>query len=109
MNCVTTLFMLTQSKSKKPEVVISKGTTPKESLINGIEQLGGISKFIIKEDQVFIKFNLNLPGGFPTNTNFDVLEALIVSCKEVGAEKIYVGSFPLRGIPIKSVSDVLNL
>ncbi len=109
MNCDTTFFMLTQSRSKKTEVVISKGITPKESLLKGIEQLGGISNFISKEDQVFIKFNLNLPGGFPTNINFDVLEALIKSCKEAGANKIYLGSFPVRGIPIKIISDLLHL
>jgi len=101
--------MLAQSKSKKPEVVISRGNTPKESLIKGIEQLGGISKFISEGDHVFIKFNLNLPGGFPINTNFDVLEAVIVSCKEAGADKVYLGSFPLKGIPIKIISDLYNL
>ena len=109
MNCLTTFFMLVQSKSKKTEVVISKGNTPKESLLKGIEQLGGISKFISKDDNIFIKFNLNLPGGFPTNTNFDVLETLIISCKQAGADNIYLGSFPIRGIPIKIISDLLNL
>ncbi len=101
--------MLVHSKSKKPEVTVSKGDTPKESLIKGVERLGGLSKFINEGEQVFIKFNLNLPGGFPTNTNFDVLETLIVSCKEVGAKKIYLGSFPFKGIPIKVISDLLNL
>jgi uncharacterized protein (DUF362 family) len=101
--------MLSQSKSKKPEIVISRGITPKETLLKGIEELGGISKYISEGDHVFIKFNLNLPGGFPTNTNFDVLEALIVSCKESGAKKIHVGSFALNGIPIKTISDLLNL
>jgi uncharacterized protein (DUF362 family) len=101
--------MSAHSKSKKSEVAVSKGDTPKESLIKGIERLGGLSKFINEGDQVFIKFNLNLPGGFPTNTNLDVLETLIVSCKEIGAKKIYLGSFPFKGIPIKVISDLLNL
>ncbi|MFX1379559.1 MAG: DUF362 domain-containing protein [Promethearchaeota archaeon] len=109
MNCETTFSMLSQSKSKKTNVVISKGNTPKESLLKGIEKLGGISNYISKDDQVFIKFNLNLPGGFPTNTNYDVLEALIIACKEAGADKIYLGSFPIKGIPIKIISDLLNL
>jgi uncharacterized protein (DUF362 family) len=101
--------MSAPTRSKKSEVVISKGNTPKESLLKGIEQLGGISNFISKDDQVFIKFNLNLPGGFPINTNIDVLTALINSCKEAGAEKIYLGSFPVKGIPIKIISDFLDL
>ncbi|MFX0024070.1 MAG: DUF362 domain-containing protein [Candidatus Hermodarchaeota archaeon] len=101
--------MSSQIRSKRPEVIISKGDNPKESLLKGIEQLGGIGNFIGQDDQVFIKFNLTLPGGFPTNTNFDVLKELILSCKEAGAEKIYIGSFPIRGIPIKVISDLLNL
>ncbi|MFX0154113.1 MAG: DUF362 domain-containing protein [Candidatus Hodarchaeota archaeon] len=101
--------MLSQLKSKKTEVAISKGDTPKESLIKGIEKLGGISKFIDDGDQIFIKFNLNLPGGFPTNTNNEVLEELIKTCKEAGASKIYLGSFPVKDIPIKIVSDLLEL
>ncbi|MFX0036354.1 MAG: DUF362 domain-containing protein [Candidatus Hermodarchaeota archaeon] len=101
--------MLSQSKSKKPEVAISKADTPKECLKKGIEILGGISKFIDEGDQVFIKFNLNLPAGFPNNTNFEVLEELIILCKQAGAKKIYLGSFPLKGIPIKIISDLFNL
>ncbi|MFX0104160.1 MAG: DUF362 domain-containing protein [Candidatus Hodarchaeota archaeon] len=101
--------MLAQSKSKKPEVTVSKGNTPKESLAKGIERLGGLSRFIDEGEQVFIKLNLNIPSGFPSNTNFEVLEALIASCKETGAKKIYLGSFPLKGIPIKTISDLMNL
>lgn len=101
--------MLTQSKSKKPEVAISKGDTPKDCLLKGIDNLGGISKFIDHGDQVFIKFNLCFPGGFPINTNFDVLETLINSCKKVGAKKVYLGSFPFPGVPINVISDLLSL
>ncbi|MFW9826197.1 MAG: DUF362 domain-containing protein [Candidatus Thorarchaeota archaeon] len=101
--------MLTQSKSKKPEVVITKGNTPKESLLKGIENLGGISSFINDGDQVFIKFNLNLPGGFPLNTNFEILKEIVILCKEARAKKVYLGSFPVNGIPIKFLSDILNL
>jgi len=58
--------------------------------------------FISREDVIKV-------SCFPTNTNFDVIDTLIKICKEGGAEKIYLGSFPLRGIPIKVVSDILNL
>ena len=101
--------MLTQSKLKKPEVVVTKGNTPKESLLKGIENLGGISNFINDGDQVFIKFNLNLPGGFPLNTNFEILKEIIILCKDARAKKVYLGSFPVYGIPIKFISDFLNL
>ena len=98
-----------QSDLKNTEVAIVKGDTPKETVLKGIEILGGISKFIEEGDQVFIKFNLCLPTGFPTNTNFDVLESLITSCKKAGASKIYLGSFPFKGISIDTISNLLNL
>ncbi|MFX1372407.1 MAG: DUF362 domain-containing protein [Promethearchaeota archaeon] len=101
--------MFTQLKSKKIEVAITKGNTPKECLSKGIDILGGISKFIDDGDQVFIKFNLCLPGGFPINTNFDILQALILSCKKAGAKHVSLGSFPYKGISIKLISDILHL
>lgn len=101
--------MFTHLKSKKPEVVISKGDTPKDCLLKGIDYLGGISKFINEGDQVFIKFNLCLPGGFPTNINFDILQDLIIFCKDAGAKKVSLGSYPPKGISIKMISDILNL
>ncbi len=101
--------MKEQSDIKNTEVAIVKGDTPKETVLKGIEILGGIHKFIEEGDQVFIKFNLCLPTGFPTNTNFDVLESLIASCKKAGASKIYAGSFPFKGISIDTISNLLNL
>jgi len=91
------------------EVAIIKGDTPRESVLKGFEMLGGISTFIDEGDKVFIKYNLNLPGGFPTNTNFDVLAAVIGLCKNAKAEKICLGSFPLKGVPIKKISNLQNL
>ncbi|MBY8984831.1 MAG: DUF362 domain-containing protein [Candidatus Lokiarchaeota archaeon] len=91
------------------EVAVTKGDTPQESLLKGIETLGGISTFIEEGDKVFIKFNLNIPGGFPTNTNFDVLVAVIELCKKAKAERICLGSFPLKGVPVKRISNLLNL
>ncbi len=91
------------------EVAIVKGETPKETLLNGIDKLGGISKYINDGDQVFIKFNLKLPNGFPTNTNFDILNAVIQLCKKAGAKKVYVGGFPFKGITLKAISDTLGL
>ncbi|MHA1986277.1 MAG: DUF362 domain-containing protein [Promethearchaeota archaeon] len=91
------------------KVAIIKGDSPQESVLKGIEMLGGISTFINAGEKVFIKFNLNFPGGFPTNTNFDVISTVIESCKNAKAGKIYLGSFPLKGVSIKKISNLLNL
>ena len=48
--------MLDQLKSKKIEVSISKGDTPKECVLKSIENLGGISKFVNEGPPMIIKF-----------------------------------------------------
>ncbi|MHA2393354.1 MAG: DUF362 domain-containing protein [Promethearchaeota archaeon] len=101
--------MKDQASIKTNEVAIVKGQTPQESVLKGIELLGGISNFIEEGDQIFIKFNLNFPYGFPTNTNFEVLKSLIEACNKAGAKKVYLGSFPFEGSSIKSISSLLNL
>ncbi|MHA2009534.1 MAG: DUF362 domain-containing protein [Promethearchaeota archaeon] len=101
--------MKDQLELKSSEVAIIKDDTPKECVLKGIETLGGISKFIEKGDQVFIKYNLCFPSGFPTNTNFDTLASLVTVCKEAEASKIYIGSYTSKDLSIKLISDYLNL
>jgi len=96
-------------KSDKASVAIIKGTTPENCVLKGIERLGGIGKFIKEGDKVFIKINLRLPNGFPVLPNFDVIRAIIDSCKEAGAKKIYVGSFLFKGISMKKFSELLGI
>ncbi|MHA1257056.1 MAG: DUF362 domain-containing protein [Promethearchaeota archaeon] len=98
-----------QLNSDIAEVVINKGDSPEESVLDGIEKLGGISKFIDDGDQVFIKFNLRLPFGFPTNTNLDTIKAIVQLCNQAGAKKVYVGGFPMEGLTVKAISDSLGL
>lgn len=100
---------MNQEILKTPQVAIIRGNSPIEGVINGINKLKGISEFIDDGDQVFIKFNLRLPYGFPANTNFDVLEAVIKLCKKAGAKRICIGGFPFSGITIKSISDILGI
>jgi len=89
--------MIDQTSIRKNEVVIIKGDTIKKSVLKGIEIVEGIFKFIEDADQVFIKFNLNLPFGFSTNTSFEVFKLLIESFNKIGASKVYLGSFPSKG------------
>jgi len=98
-----------RSSLEQSEVVITRSKTPLEGISNGFEKLGGISKYIKDGDQVFIKFNLNMLEGFPTNTDFDILGKVIKSCKEAGAKKIYLGGFPFNGNSIKEISDALGI
>ncbi len=90
-------------------VSITTGDNPKDAVIKGINNLGGISKFIEKDETVFIKINLTSITGFPSNVNFNTLIEIIKLCKTAGAKKVYIGSFPYENLSIKDVSDELGL
>ncbi|MFX1312146.1 MAG: DUF362 domain-containing protein [Promethearchaeota archaeon] len=96
-------------KSDESSVAISKSTTSENCVLEGIENLGGMDKFIKEGDRVFIKINLSLPNGFPVIPNFDIIKVIINSCKDVGAKKIYVGSFLFKGISMKNFSELLGI
>ena len=74
--------MIKNSKVNSTDVAITKNDSPTKTINNGIELLGGISRFIGKEDKVFIKINLRAPSGFPVNVSIDSLRALIILCKD---------------------------
>ena len=101
--------MIENSKVNSTDVTITKNDSPTKSINNGIELLGGISRFIGKEDSVFIKINLRAPSGFPINVNMDSLRTLINLCKDAGAKKIYVGGFPDYGVKTSTVNETLGL
>ncbi len=91
------------------EVAIIKSSSPSEAITDGVEKLGGISGFVEKGDQVFVKINLRTPSGFPVNTNFDTIKTIINLCKEAEAKKIFVGSYPLNGLKIDSIAKTLGI
>ncbi|MFX1493090.1 MAG: DUF362 domain-containing protein [Promethearchaeota archaeon] len=97
------------SKVEATQVALIKSTTPKDTVLEGISKLGGISKFVKEGDLVFIKINLRNPNGFPTNTNFDVISSVISLCIDAGAKEIYVGSFPDKHIKIQALIEALGL
>ncbi len=100
---------MAQDRSESVEIAVIKNPDPKKCVLEGIETLGGISKYVQNGDVVFIKCNLELPFGFPSNSNFDTVEAVVQSCKIAGAQKIIVGSYPFKRISAKGLSDALGL
>ncbi|MHA1235138.1 MAG: DUF362 domain-containing protein [Promethearchaeota archaeon] len=101
--------MIENSKINSTDVAITKNDSPTKAINNGIELLGGILRFVGKEDTIFIKINLRAPSGFPVNVNMDSLRTLIKMCKDAGAKKIYVGGFPDYDVKTDTLNDILGL
>jgi uncharacterized protein (DUF362 family) len=101
--------MKENSKINSTEVAIIKSISSDKLITTGIEKLGGISAFIEKGDQVFIKIDLRGPYGFPVNINFDSLRDIIILCKNAGAKQIFIGDFPDNGVTTQSIADILGI
>lgn len=97
----------TQSPTSRVAVVESESVS--SCFSEGINLLGGINKFVNEGDTVFLKISLRLPYGYPTNSNFDLIERAIAICKQAGAENVYVGSFPNQGVALKLLDTSLGL
>jgi uncharacterized protein (DUF362 family) len=101
--------MSENSDTTSTNVALVRGNSPAETLINGFDHLGGISKFISEGDHIFIKISFKRPFGFPENVNFDTLGKLIDICREAGAIKVYVGDFIPDHINSETLTDITGL
>jgi len=100
---------MNETQTPTSRVAVIKSESPSKSFTEGLNQLGGIYKYVNEGDTVFLKISLRLPYGYPTNSNFDLVERVILTCKHAGAEKIYVGSFPHRGVALKLFDTTMGL
>jgi uncharacterized protein (DUF362 family) len=75
-----------------PSLVIAKGDSPQSITKAAVDALGGINKFISKDDIVLIKPNIGwdrVPEQ-AANTNPEVVSAVVELCLKCGAKKVIV-------------------
>ena len=90
-------------------VVIAEGSNPTESLNNGLNLLGGVSKFLSKEDNVLILIDLQCPFTNPSSLNKETLNALLNNIRKIGVTKIQVLPGVIWGIDQKKALEFLGL
>ena len=75
-----------------PELVNVNNGEPEELFDNGIQALGGISRFVRKGQTVVIKPNTSWDRGPETgaNTNPLLVKRIIEHCKNAGAKDIFI-------------------
>jgi len=85
-----------QSRKERPvtEFAVRRGPSPREITRSAIEALGGIEKFVKKEDSVLVKVNIcggnpQIPGSY---TSLEVVAELAKMIQEVGARLTIVDS-----------------
>lgn len=104
--------MIENSHGSKANVTVVKSSSLKESLLGGIGNLGGLQKYITNGDKIFLKINLRAPYGFPVNSNMELVKILVKECHQVGADEIYIGSYPhleTQSLTIARLLGIRNL
>ncbi|MHA1105575.1 MAG: DUF362 domain-containing protein [Promethearchaeota archaeon] len=100
---------MNQLETDVENVAIAKADTPLHTYNEILTLLGGMEKFVSKNDRIFIKINLNTPEGFPVNTSFALIRSLIKSCKKAGASEISLGSYSSKGVKIRNIDNLLKI
>lgn len=74
------------------DLVAVRGGTPSEMFDKGIASLGGMSKFVQKNQTVVVKPNIgwDAPPERAANTNPELIKRIIEHCLKVGAKEVYV-------------------
>ncbi|QEE14667.1 hypothetical protein DSAG12_00480 [Promethearchaeum syntrophicum] len=90
-------------------VAIAEGNNPTETLNNGLNLLGGLSKFISKEDAVLILIDLHCPFTCPSSINQETLDCLLNNIKIIGVSKIQILPGVMWGIDQKKALKSLGL
>jgi len=83
-------------------LVVVHGEDPKAMTYKAIEQLGGMDKLVSKGDVVVIKPNMSWADRGPeyaTNTNPQVVAALVEMCLAAGASKVKVFDYTISPNP----------
>jgi len=84
--------------SSDVEMVITRGNEIDKMVNAAFTEMGGVEKFIKKDDVVFIKPNVafDRPPKLGATTNPEVVAAVIKECQKAGARKIIVGDNPIN-------------
>jgi uncharacterized protein (DUF362 family) len=91
---------ITPASSAAPYLVVSRGDDPAEITRRAMQALGGMQRFVKKDNDVIIKPNIctdYLTFEYAATTNPDVVAELVSECLAAGARRVRVMDFPFGG------------
>lgn len=89
---------IAQAAAQQPDLVVAQGASPEKIVRAAVNAMGGMQKFISRDDVVVIKPNIGwdrVPEQ-AGNTNPDVVAAVVKLCFEAGAKKVKVFDRPVN-------------
>ncbi|MCC6747278.1 MAG: DUF362 domain-containing protein [Deltaproteobacteria bacterium] len=81
-----------------PRLVIARGKDPGRNVVAALERLGGMGRFVTREDVVLVKPNAgwDRTPEQAANTDPRVIAAVVRACREAGAKKVLVADCPVN-------------
>ncbi|MEM2637565.1 MAG: DUF362 domain-containing protein [Candidatus Korarchaeota archaeon] len=98
-----------QAVTKRSTVAVVRADNPKDGVREAIKQLGGMSRFVRRDQTVLIKPDHSLPFPPPAITDPDVVATLILLAYESGAKRVIVGDTPMYGLKGSTIFKYLGL
>lgn len=91
-NALSPMLDAAQAAQARPDLVVVKGASADKIVRAAVDALGGIRRFISKDDVVVIKPNIgwDRTPEQAANTNPEVVTTMIKLCLEAGAKKVKV-------------------
>ncbi|MBW2278292.1 MAG: DUF362 domain-containing protein [Deltaproteobacteria bacterium] len=82
--------------STVPRMVVAHGSDPRNNVQAVLDRLGGMKRFIGKDDIVVVKPNIGWARtpAQGANTHPDVVSAVVRACREVGPKRLIVSDCP---------------
>jgi uncharacterized protein (DUF362 family) len=94
-----------------PDLAVAKGGDPASNTLKALQALGGIERFVKKNDKVAVKPNPITTSGpeVAANTNPSVVETVVKLCRQAGASDVVVLSHDdIRGFEGNGIQDAAN-
>ncbi|MBT3269802.1 DUF362 domain-containing protein [Candidatus Poribacteria bacterium] len=81
-----------------PRMSVVTGTDVPRMVAAGFDGMGGIAKFVQRDDVVLVKANVafDRPPMLAATTRPEVLHAVVMQCREAGARKVIVADNPIN-------------
>ncbi len=85
-------FLSLLAAAELPDLVVARGSQPAQVTRAAVFALGGMRRFVAKNDVVVVKPNIgwDRPPELAANTNPEVVAAVVALCLEAGARKVQV-------------------
>ena len=102
------LEAVTEAGHGMPDLAVVKGGDPAANTLKAVQALGGIERFVKKNDKVAVKPNPITTSGpeVAANTNPLVVETIVKMCRQAGASDVVVLSHDdIRGFAGNGIQD----